>query len=193
MSTCAPSSPAVETGVIHGRFQPLHRDHLAYLVSGFAACNRLVIGITNPDPVHTRHSAADPARSSVEANPYSYYHRAGMIEAALDEAGVSRERYRIVPFPVQEPDLWGHYLPLDATFLLSIYDAWGEEKRRSFEQAGLATRVIRRCQPGEKGLSATEVRRRMRTGGKWQQLLPKAVAAYLEREGLVLQPDDSGS
>jgi len=42
-----------ETGVIHGRFQVLHNDHLKYLMEGMALCDHLVVGITNPDPILT--------------------------------------------------------------------------------------------------------------------------------------------
>ena len=37
-------------GVIHGRFQLLHNDHLKYLLAGKKRCEHLVVGITNPDP-----------------------------------------------------------------------------------------------------------------------------------------------
>ena len=43
-----------ETGVIHGRFQVLHNDHLKYLLSGKALCRHLVVGITNPEPLLAR-------------------------------------------------------------------------------------------------------------------------------------------
>ena len=52
-----------ELGVIHGRFQLLHNDHLKYLLAGKQRCRHLVIGITNPDPTLTRADPADPART----------------------------------------------------------------------------------------------------------------------------------
>jgi nicotinamide-nucleotide adenylyltransferase len=39
-----------ELGVIHGRFQVLHNDHLRYILAGKELCRHLVVGITNPDP-----------------------------------------------------------------------------------------------------------------------------------------------
>ena len=36
-------------GMIHGRFQPFHTGHLEYLVAAAARCERLVVGITNPE------------------------------------------------------------------------------------------------------------------------------------------------
>lgn len=47
----------IRTGVIHGRFQLLHNDHLKYLLAGKARCEHLVVGITNPDPCLTKADA----------------------------------------------------------------------------------------------------------------------------------------
>ena len=44
------SVKTVETGIIHGRFQILHNDHVKYLLAGKQFCRHLVVGITNPDP-----------------------------------------------------------------------------------------------------------------------------------------------
>ena len=43
-----------KTGVINGRLQVLHNDHLKYLLAGKKRCDHLVVGITNPDPTLTR-------------------------------------------------------------------------------------------------------------------------------------------
>jgi hypothetical protein len=64
-----------DTGVIHGRFQVLHNDHLKYLLAGKARCRHLVVGITNPDPFLTKEDAAEPRRSEPGANPLTYFER----------------------------------------------------------------------------------------------------------------------
>ena len=78
--------PVAETGVIHGRFQILHNDHLDYLLSGKALCRHLVVGITNPDPVLTKKEDSDPERDSAAANPLTYYERYLLVKTALTEA-----------------------------------------------------------------------------------------------------------
>ena len=65
----------VEVGVIHGRFQVLHNDHMEYILAGKARCEFLVIGITNPDPTLTRTDPADLSRSAATANPLTYFER----------------------------------------------------------------------------------------------------------------------
>ena len=69
----------IETGVIHGRFQVLHNDHLKYLMAGKSKCQHLVVGITNPDPTLTGPESADPHRDSPFANPLTYVERYTMV------------------------------------------------------------------------------------------------------------------
>lgn len=168
-------------GVIHGRFQLLHNDHLKYLLAGKERCGHLVVGITNPDPSLTKHDAADNSRSDQAANPFTYYERYLMVGAALVESGLEREEFSVVPFPINFPNLYHYYVPLDAVFYLTIYDQWGEKKLALFENEGLRTDILWRCSRQEKGLSATEVRKRIAAGEEWQQLVPRAVARLLQQ------------
>ena len=43
----------IETGVINGRFQVLHLKHMEYILAAKMRCNKLYIGISNPDNMHT--------------------------------------------------------------------------------------------------------------------------------------------
>jgi nicotinamide-nucleotide adenylyltransferase len=169
----------IETGVIHGRFQLLHNDHLKYLLAGKERCRHLVVGITNPDPSLTGRDEADPGRSDQAANPFTYYERFCLVRAALSGAGIGLAQFTIVPFPINFPKLYRYYLPLDATFFLTIYDDWGEKKLAMFQALGLKTEVLWRRTPEQKGLTASEVRKRMAEGEKWQQMVPPAVAELL--------------
>ncbi|WP_043637458.1 nicotinate-nucleotide adenylyltransferase [Desulfovibrio sp. TomC] len=173
--------PNVPQAVIHGRFQVLHNDHLRYLLAGKALCDRLVIGVTNPDPSHTRHDPADPLRSLESSNPLTYFERAQLLHAVLAEAGLSPQEFFVVPFPINLPELYRHYVPLDALFLVSIYDEWGRRKLKYFESLTLHTHVLWEVPPEDKGLSATEVRRRMGAGEPWEHLVPPAAAGLLRQ------------
>jgi nicotinamide-nucleotide adenylyltransferase len=169
-----------EVGVIHGRFQVLHHDHLKYLLAGKSRCMHLVVGVTNPDPSLTREDAADPHRSAPEANPLTYYERQLMIRTALMEAGVDPRDFTIVPFPINLPELYVHYLPLDAVFYLTIHDEWGRRKLEQFQKMGLKTEVLWVKTPEAKGLSASDIRRRMAAGEPWESFVTPGVAALLK-------------
>jgi nicotinamide-nucleotide adenylyltransferase len=173
--------PEAETGVIHGRFQVLHNNHLEYLLSGMALCRHLVVGITNPDPVLTRDESVDPKRSSPDANPLTYFERYVMVRAVLEEAGIEASRFSVVPFPINRPELYKYYVPLDALFFLSIYDDWGRRKLEYLQSLGLATHVLRQVSPDRKGLSATDIRSRMARNHPWEELVPPAVARLMKK------------
>jgi cytidyltransferase-like protein len=172
----------VAIGVAHGRFQPLHIGHLEYLLAARAACDLLVVGITNPDPWQVRYEPTDPARSDLAANPCTYYERQLMVEAAMTGFGVDRAGFRVVPFPHSYPERLHHYLPAGAVMLMTVYDEWGEAKLRRFEEQGLPVRVLWRRQ--RKITSATAVREAIRRGEPWEHLVPAGVDAVLRDLGI---------
>jgi nicotinamide-nucleotide adenylyltransferase len=175
----------VETGVIHGRFQVLHNDHMKYLMAGKRRCQNLIVGITNPDPMLTRDDQADSLRSSPAANPLTYYERYRIVRATLAEQGLGLHEFSVVPFPINVPDLYRYYVPLDATFFLTIYDEWGEKKLRMFESLNLKTEILWRKPLTEKGLSSADIRQYMAMDQPWEHLVPSAVARTMKELGLV--------
>jgi len=169
-----------KTGVIHGRFQLLHNDHFKYLLAGKERCEHLVVGITNPDPTLTKGDSDDPARSSRESNPFTYFERYCMVRDVLADEGL-RDEISIVPFPINFPELYHYYLPQQATFFLAIYDEWGEKKLQLFNTMGLTTEIMWRRPRSRKGLSSTEIRWKIMHGEPWEHLVPPAVARLMEK------------
>jgi len=175
----------IETGVIHGRFQILHNDHMTYLLAGKARCDHLIVGITNPDPTLTNDDPADPARSLALANPLSYYERYMMVKKAFVEVGIAPREFSIVPFPINLPELYQYYIPLDATFFLTIYDEWGRKKLAQFRSLGLRTEVLWERSLADKGLSGAEIRRRIVSGVAWKHLIPPSTHMLLRKWGVL--------
>lgn len=173
-------SPHYETGVIHGRFQILHNDHLKYLMAGKALCRHLVVGITNPDPTLTRQESADPTRSDPLENPLTYYERYRMIKTVLTREGLPDSDFSIVPLPINLPDRYHDYVPLDAVFFLTIYDEWGRRKRHYFESLGLSTHILWEVPPEQKGISGHDIRQRIINNRPWAHLVPAAVPPLLK-------------
>jgi len=167
-------------GVIHGRFQVFHNDHLKYVLAGKTRCRHLIVGITNPDPVLTRDDRTDPQRSDPASNPLTYYERYVMVRDVLIEAGLHYSEFSIVPFPVNLPELYRYYVPLDATFYLAIYDDWGRRKLEQFRSAGLKTEVLWMRSLDEKGLRAGDIRIKMASGNAWEHLVPHQTARLMK-------------
>ena len=97
------------------------------------------------------------------------------IRDVLSEAGLSEQEFSIVPFPINRPDLYRFYVPLDATFFLTIYDDWGRRKKEMFESVGLSIDVLWERPPAQKGLVAGDIRARMAGGDPWEEMVPSSV------------------
>ena len=166
-------------GVVHGRFQILHNDHMKYLLAGRDRCCHLIVGITNPDPSRTRFESADPKRSRAEANPLTYFERHRLLYVAMIEAGLDPAEFSIVPLPISQPDLYHYYVPENATWYLTIYDDWGRRKLDYLRKAGLRTEVLWEKPASQKGITGHEVRRRMMAGESWSGLVPPDTSILL--------------
>jgi len=176
----ATTRPNIEVGVVAGRFQVLHKDHIKYILAGKKQCKHLVVGITNPDATLTRTDAADPARSKPHNNPMTYYERYTMMRSALKEAGLRDKDFSVVPLPINYPKMYRNYVPSNSTFFVTIYDKWGERKQQQFKDQGWNTAVLWNRPKAHKGISATEVRDRMVSGKKWEHMVPRSVARHLK-------------
>jgi nicotinamide mononucleotide adenylyltransferase len=170
-----------DLGVIHGRFQVLHNDHLKYLHAGKVLCEHLIVGITNPDPVLSREDKTDPKRSAPGANPLTYYERYVLVKETLMDMGLTMHEFTIVPLPINLPDLYQCYVPMDAVFFISIYDDWGRRKLENFQNLGLKTHVLWEVSKDEKGISAADIRDAMVQDRPWEHLVPACVAEIMKR------------
>lgn len=166
--------------MIHGRFQPFHKGHLEYALLALERCQTLIVGITNPDPTQTAEEATSNHRHRPEANPYTFFDRQVMIRDSLLGAGVPAERLLFIPFPVNLPELWQFYVPQDAVHYLRVFSEWEQAKVDRLREHGFSVETL---QPGAaKAIEATEVRRRIAADEEWQELVPPAVARYLEAQ-----------
>jgi cytidyltransferase-like protein len=169
--------------MIHGRFQPFHKGHLEYLKGAAEHCDEVWVGITNPDPTRIKPERSDPLRHLPESNPYSYAERLLMVKAAAQDAGIALERLHVIPFPVNEPELWSAYVPDDVTQFIRLFSDWGGTKLDRLREAGYDVVVL--DEGADKEISGADVREAIRTGGDWESLVPPGVARVL-RAGNVI-------
>jgi nicotinamide-nucleotide adenylyltransferase len=164
-------------GMIHGRFQPFHRGHLEYLRGAATRCDELYVGITNPDPSRIRPEPSDRARHLPESNPWSYAERLLMVKSAAADLGLDLARVHVIPFPVNEPELWPAYVPDGVTQYLRLFSDWGGTKLDRLRDAGYEVIVL--DEGTEKEISGAEVREALREGGDWESLVPPGVARVI--------------
>jgi nicotinamide-nucleotide adenylyltransferase len=160
--------------MIHGRFQPFHNGHLEYLRGAAARCDELFVGITNPDPRRVKEEPSDPLRHLPESNPFTYVERLLMIEAVATDEGIDAH---VIPFPVNEPELWPAYVPDGVTQFLRLFSDWGGTKLERLRGAGYEVVVL--DEGAEKEISGADVRAAMRAGDNWESLVPPGVARVI--------------
>ena len=166
---------AVALGMVHGRFQPFHNGHLAYLRGASARARRLVVGITNADVESTRQEPADPRRHLPEENPSTFDERRAMVEAVLADEGI--EDARIVPFPISYPERLAEIAPAGTVHFLRVFDDWGTTKVERLRRSGYEVVVLDEGAPKE--ISGAKVRALLRARGDWESLVPPGTARVL--------------
>ena len=168
----------IPRGMIHGRFQPFHNGHLEYLKGAAARCEEVFVGITNPDPARVKAEESDPLRHLPESNPFTYVERLLMVEAAAQDAGIDLARVHVIPFPVNEPELWPAYVPEGVVQFIRLFSEWGGTKLDRFREAGYEVVVL--DEGAAKELSGADVRAALREGGDWERHVPPGVATVLK-------------
>ena len=164
-------------GMIHGRFQPFHLGHLEYLRGAAGRSEEVFVGITNPDPTRIRPEPSDPLRHLPESNPWSYAERMLMVKAAATDLALDQTRLHVIPFPVNEPELWAAYVPEGVTQYIRLFYDWGGTKLDRMHEAGYGVVVL--DEGAEKQISGAEVREALRSGGDWESLVPAGVARVI--------------
>jgi nicotinamide mononucleotide adenylyltransferase len=80
----------------------------------------------------------------------------------------------VIPFPVNEPELWHAYVPEGVTQYLRLFSAWGGTKLDRLREAGYEVVIL--DEGAEKEISGADVRAALRDGGDWESLVPTGVA-----------------
>ncbi|MDR1018764.1 MAG: nicotinate-nucleotide adenylyltransferase [Lachnospiraceae bacterium] len=171
-------------GVVNARFQVLHLKHMEYILAAKMRCDKLLIGITNPDSLHTHLSQYDLNRSTKAYNPLTYYERVQMIHLGMKEFNVPLDKYEIIPFPINTPEYILSYAPKNGKYYMNIFDMWDEEKFAILKSLGLDVEVFSRKSSEEKGITGEKVRRLIALDEPWEEYVPKAVYKYLTANGL---------
>ncbi len=95
-------------------------------------------------------------------NPLTYFERARLLSAALTHNGVSRDRFEILPFPIENPAELPDFLPTSIPVVTTIYDDWNRAKIESLQSVGY--RIENLWTRSDKRIQGREIRRLIRTG-----------------------------
>jgi len=186
----------VPVGSAHGRFQPLHKGHMEYLIAAKERCDFLWIGITQVNIRSLLDSPPAPHRALPQDNPMTYFERACVVSEALVHEGVGSGELGILPFPIETPEVLGDFLPTHIPVFTTIYDEWNRHKVKVLKEAGYQIIVL--WERDYKQYRGSEVRAKILEGDDtWRDMVPRAteraVTAYNLRQRLINLRQDSGT
>jgi nicotinamide mononucleotide adenylyltransferase len=165
----------IKEGSVHGRFQPLHNDHLEYILAGKRFCKFLWIGITKYETAPQNLNPLGRQRERPESNPLTYHERLMIIREALTDEGVPRNSYDFVPFPIETPSSLLNFLPSSVTCFTTVCEDWNREKIRVLKECGYPVHVLWERIP--KRISGSEIRASIARGDEdWRGKVPPATA-----------------
>ena len=165
-------------GMMNGRFQPFHLEHLRYFRLVWKQCERVIVGITNPDPSTTVADESNDHRHLPEENPFTFVERLMMIQETLRTEGYPMQRIHIVPMPIHHPDRWRHYIPDGTVIFVVVYTDWEKKKAERLRAAGYEVVEVDRF---DKEISGQQIRSLIRAGGTWEKLVPPSVAQFIRQ------------
>jgi nicotinamide-nucleotide adenylyltransferase len=146
-----------------GRFQPFHNAHLLNVKNILKENNFIIIGIGSSQEKNTL------------KNPFSYNERKQMITNVLKKRKI--KEYRIYPVPdLYNNKKWVGYI---------------ENNLPSFDIAYSGNKWTLNCLKRNnhkvkkieliKVISSTKIRKMMREGKSWEELVPKEAAGYIKK------------
>jgi nicotinamide mononucleotide adenylyltransferase len=172
--------PRVVEASAHGRFQPLHNEHLEYLLAAQRECDFLWIGITKYDVTSTDFNPLGAMRERPENNPLTFFERVTVIRQSLVEAGVDPGVFGFVPFPIETPRRLPNFIPTYVTCYTTICEQWNKDKIKVLEAQGYEVRVL--WERERKKITGAQVRNDIIQGGTaWRSMVPPATARAVEK------------
>lgn len=171
------------TGSVHGRFQPFHNEHLAYVRAAQELCDYLWIGITKYEITRTDSNPLGRPRERPESNPLTFFERISIISEALGDIGIDRNKFGFVPFPIETPLRLPDFMPTSVPCYTTICEQWNQEKIEVLKGHGYDVRVL--YENASKSISGSEIRRDIIAGGDaWKTVVPQATVRAVDRLGL---------
>lgn len=156
----------MSTGLFIGRFQPFHKGHLATVKFALGKVDQLVIVVGSAQKSHE------------QKNPFTAGERIRMIKETLDADKVDARKIMIIPVPdVDVHSLWTRQVDL----LVPKYEvvfANDPFTLMLFRERGVKTVEAPLVDRNE--MQATEIRKKMATGEKWESLVPSPVAKIIK-------------
>jgi nicotinamide-nucleotide adenylyltransferase len=162
-----------------GRFQPLHRGHVAVMEAIIAQFDTdlVVLIIQSSEGMADTYGAEVNRHHKLSRNPLTFWERYRLIKLATRGLGCA-DRVSILGIP--RPDLhWElarSFYPAPRFICLTGKDDYERQKALFWAQLGEETRTVDTA--GIPRISATDVKTALKRGKGWEQWLPESTLAY---------------
>lgn len=168
----------------HGRFQPLHNEHLDYLLEAKKYCDFLWVGITQINIQELFENPASPHRAEPKNNPLTYFERVELISDALVNHGVTKNEFGITPFPIENEKCLTDFLPTSIPIFTTICDQWNLFKIHLLEKKGYRVIVLKE-RHGEI-LRGEQIRKEIQSENNiWINKVPQATVKFVEKNNIM--------
>jgi nicotinamide-nucleotide adenylyltransferase len=156
---------AVMSGLYIGRFQPFHKGHLHAIRRILEKMDEIIVVIGSSQFSHELD------------NPFTCGERIVMIRAALEEASFDPARCVLIPVPdVNNHSVWVTHVRAHTPPFTKIFSNEALTSRL-FIEAGYQAEPVPFYR--REIYSATNVRKKMLSGGDWENLVPASVARII--------------
>ena len=179
---------------VHGRFQPLHLDHLKYIIEAKKRCDFLYIGITQYNISILTDTPKDHHRQEPKNNPLTYFERVQIIKNALIDKKVKPNEFTCIPFPIDTPEYLNNFIPNTIPVFTTIYEEWNRHKILLLEKFGYKVVVL--YEGDIKKYEGIKIRKQiLENNEEWKKSVPKAtinaVKEYnIQKRLIALQNND---
>ncbi|MDL2270517.1 nicotinamide-nucleotide adenylyltransferase [Methanobrevibacter sp. OttesenSCG-928-I08] len=152
-------------GFVIGRMQPVHNGHIEVIKKTLDEVDEIVIGIGSAQLSHTL------------KDPFTAGERVMMLTKALNEHNVDPNKYYIIPMEdLQMNAVWVAHVKMMTPPFKKVFSG-NSLVQQLFEEEGFE--VVRPPLFNRMELSGTEIRKRILTGGNWEELVPNCVATVI--------------
>ena len=128
---------------VHGRFQPFHNGHLAYVLAALERADVVHIGITRISAVLQAGIEPSGHRFTDAANPFSFDQRVQIITKCLLGEGIGSDRFEVQAFPIEEPSKLAEFWPKEWPCFTTKVGSWNDQKIDLLEEAGFVVEVLK--------------------------------------------------
>ena len=160
-------SNKLKSGLYTGRFQPFHLGHLSAVKQALKTADFLYIGIGSAQYSHDNY------------NPFTLEERTAIIQKALEEKGISKKQFKIIPIPdIHDNAAWPAYVQKLVPHFDIVFTGDDGLVKELF---GKYTKIPVKIVNHEISVCATDIRNAIAENKGWKKYLCDSTVEYLEK------------